>query len=158
MASNHSYTITFENNRSEKEAINYLLNLNDGFFNPSKESRKLLMEKYSIDPKFSKAFDLIKINGHQNVETAIEVEDLEQITFVELKTTKKKLVNNPLGFFFGATESEFRLASFLGDKYKFCFDSLHDESLSYSLKSLSEMEDLIMNKRIQYQINLKGRF
>ena len=68
---------------------------------------------------------------------------------------KKKLLNNPSKFFFGATQNEFDLADKLKDKYKFCFVSLHEESQSASFLTKDEMFEIIQNKRIQFQINLK---
>ena len=113
------------------------------------------MELLELDSKFKRAFDLILIEGHYNQESLIDLHKNDRITLVELKTTKKFLPNNPKGFFFGATENEFAIAKKLGNKYKFCFVSLHEDSRSYSLLSLSELNSRIQNKRIQYQINLK---
>ena len=154
MASKLSYTITLENNKSEKEAINFLIETNIEFLNPDKHGRKLIMEKLNIPNQFSRAFDLVMIKGRINSSESIELSNFDDVILVELKTTKKKLVNLPKGFFFGATESEFKLAKLLGDRYKFCFVSIHNESLSYSLLSLNELEKIIKTKRIQYQINL----
>lgn len=155
MASDKSYKITISNNKTEKEGIDFLISENPQFLNPDTESRKVIMELLNIDSRFKRAFDLIMIEGHYNQESLIELHKNDRITLVELKTTKKFLPNNPKGFFFGATENEFDIAKQLGDKYKFCFVSLHEESKSYSLLSLSEMNSIIQNKRIQYQINLK---
>lgn len=77
-----------------------------------------------------------------------------ELTLIELKTTQKKLINNPDGFFFGATENEFNLAQTLGMRYMFCFISLHAESAKYICLTLDELEPRIKTKRIQYQINL----
>lgn len=154
MASNQSYTITLENNKSEKEAIEYLLRSNSAFISPDKFSRKRLLELFNIDSKYARAFDLVLIKGHTNLEEVIELESLENVTFVELKTTKKKLPNLPKGFFFGATQSEFDVAELLGDKYLFCFVSLHPESMKYTLISLNELNKIIKSKRVQYQINI----
>lgn len=154
MASNHSYTITIDNNKSEKEALSYLISSDINFLNPDKESRKVIMEMLSIDKKYSRAFDLILIPGHTNLEQIISLNKTNEIILIELKTTKKKLLNNPKGFFFGATESEFTLAKQMGNKYKFCFVSLHPESESYVLLTLEELNLIIKTKRIQYQINL----
>lgn len=154
MANTHSYTITLDNNKSEKEALNYLIESNIEFLNPDKKSRKFIMEKLNIPNQFSRAFDLIMIKGRDNTSQSIELYDFEDIVLVELKTTKKKLPKLPKGFFFGATESEFKLARILKEKYKFCFVSIHEESLSYSLLTLDELEKIIKTKRIQYQINL----
>ena len=75
---------------------------------------------------------------------------------IELKTTKKPIYHPPHGFFFGATENEFSLARKLGKKFKFCFVSLHPETLGYRLLTLEELEPYILKKRIQYQVNLKN--
>lgn len=154
MASNQSYTITLENNKSEKEAIEFLMQSDSAFISPDKTSRKRLLEVFKISPKYSRAFDLLLIPGHTNLEEVIELETLENVTFVELKTTKKKLPNLPKGFFFGATQSEFDVAELLGDRYLFCFVSLHPETMKYVLISLNELNKIIRTKRIQYQINL----
>jgi hypothetical protein len=154
MASNKSYTITLNNNISEKEALKYLLESDENFINPDKESRKLVMELIGIDKRFSRSFDLILIPGKTNLSSIINLEKTDDIILVELKTTKKKLINLPSGFFFGATQNEFDLASILGDKYVFCFVSLHSESKGYKMLSLFELNKIIKTKRIQFQINL----
>lgn len=154
MANNHSYTITLDNNKSEKEALIFLIESDVNFLNPDKESRKIIMEMLDIDKKFARAFDLILIPGHTNLEQVIQLKKINEIILVELKTTKKKLINLPSGFFFGATESEFALARQLGEQYKFCFVSLHKESQKFVLLTLDELNKIIKTKRIQYQINL----
>jgi len=153
MASDKSYTITRNNNVTEKEAVAYLLSQDSDFILPDTESRKRLMEMFNIDSKFSRAFDLIYIKDSDN-NNSITVDDVDKIIFIELKTTKKFLPNNPSGFFFGATKNEFDLAEMLEEKYKFCFVCLHPNSLSYSLLTTKELESKIKTKRIQYQINL----
>jgi len=154
MASKKSYTITKSNNTTENEALFYLIKEDSDFILPDKDSRKKLMDMFNIDKCFSRAFDLVYIKDSGN-NNSITVKDKDDIIFIELKTTKKYLPNNPRGFFFGATKNEFDLAEQLGDKYRFCFVSLHEESLSYELLTLKELERLIKTKRIQYQINLK---
>jgi hypothetical protein len=88
------------------------------------------------------------------LEEIIEFNNPEEITLVELKTTKKKHNNLPNGFFFGATESEFSIAKQLGDAYMFCFVSLHEESKGFVMLTLDQLNKIIKTKRIQYQINL----
>lgn len=154
MAKPHSYVITKANNKTETEAIAYLLKCNPRFIHPDKEGRKRIMEKLGLDKSFARAFDLVIVGKHTNQETAIEALESEEVTLIELKTTKKKLLNNPNGFFFGATENEFKLARKLGDRYKFCFVSIHPESCSHALLTLEELEKIIKTKRVQHQINL----
>ena len=79
---------------------------------------------------------------------------LEDIIFVELKTTKKYLPENPKGFFFGATENEFKFGDILGYRFRFCFVCLNEKSPSFALQTIQELEQRIKNKRIQFQINL----
>lgn len=154
MAHTHSYTITLDNNVSEKEAINYLLKTDLNFINPDKESRKRILELIGIEKKYFKAYDLILIPGYTNLNEIIELENFDQITFIELKTTKKYLPDLPKGFFFGATQNEFNFAEKLGERFKFCFVSLHESSKTFKLITLTELEKIIRTKRIQYQINL----
>lgn len=153
MATPTSYTITRYNNKTEKEGLAYLLAENTNFILPSKKDREKLMEIFSIEKKYTRAFDLIYIkNAPKNGK--ITVKNKEKIIFVELKTTKKYLPNNPRNFFFGATKNEFDLATKLGDAYQFCFVCLHKDSRSYTLLTKTELEKNIRNKRVQYQINL----
>ena len=156
MGREHSYRITLDNNHSEKVAIQFLIDSDKNFINPDKESRKLIMELLGIEKRFSRAFDLVLIPGHTNIEKVIELNKTSEVILIELKTTKKKLENNPSGFFFGATENEFDLARKFEDKFRFCFVSLHPESKSYKLLTLKELNDIIKTKRVQYQINLKN--
>ncbi len=155
MASKQSYKITLNNNITEKEAIDYVMNEDKNLCNPSKESRIELLDVFNLPKSFSRAFDLIHTPQKAHGKNIINLDSKEDITFIELKTTKKALPNIPRGFFFGATENEFNLAEILGKQFLFCFVSLHPDTRSYSYKSLSELDSLIKTKRIQYQINLK---
>ena len=155
MASSVSYTITRENNATEKEGIGFVLEEDLNLINPTKEMRRKLMEDFDISNKFRRAFDLIWTPIKRNAEDSEIIVDKDTVRFVELKTTKKKLPDNPRGFFFGATENEFELAEILGERYRFCFVSLHPDSKSHAYLSLQELEAIIKNKRVQYQINLE---
>ena len=118
--------------------------------------KKELLNLLKIDHKFLQAFDLIYIYdmvGKIITEDFLQT-NLEDIILVELKTTKKYLPENPKGFFFGATENEFKFGNILGDKFRFCFVCLNEKSPSFALQTMQELELRIRNKRIQYQINL----
>lgn len=154
MASDHSYIITLSNNKTEKQAIDYLLSIDKRFLLPTKEGRKQLLNILGLDKKYARTFDLFILPGHTSDESEITLKDTANITLIELKTTQKYLPQNPKGFFFGATQNEFDLAEQLGEQYKFCFISLHPDSLNYSLLTAEELENMIRNKRIQYQVNL----
>ena len=157
MAGNHSFVITLSNNATEKEGVKHLLANTVGFFEIDRIAKKEILSLLNIDnKKYLQSFDLIYIPNLEKIkflENSIETY-LDEIILVELKTTKKFLPENPKGFFFGATENEFNFAKQLGLKFRFCFVSLHQDSLSCALLTLDELEAKIRNKRIQFQINL----
>lgn len=153
MASEHSYSITLSNNRTEKAAIDYVVASDSRFWVPSAGDRKHVLALMDLPPTFSRAFDLVLVEEDLGDASEVEVHNVDSVVLVELKTTRKFLPESPKGFFFGATENEFNLARALGDRYKFCFVCLHPDSLSYSLMSLEELEARIRTKRTQFQIN-----
>ncbi len=153
MASNKSYYLTRLNNKTEKDGIDYLVENDSCIWSVQGEDKKNLMDLFGINKRFNRSFDLIRIEGTDNSQK-LKLTDEIDITFIELKTTKKYLKDFPRGFFFGATENEFQLAKELGNKYKFCFVSLHENSQKHCYLSLEEVEKIIKTKRIQYQINL----
>ena len=152
MANPGSYTITLSNNRAEGEAFSYLAGEHPYFRLLSSVERKYVMERMGLAHSFRRAFDLVLLPS--KAKNALEKTDPKDWILIELKTTKKKLVKRPAGFFFGATENEFKLAVQLGDRYKFCFVSLHPESMGYTLLTYPEMLKLVRTQRTQYQINL----
>jgi hypothetical protein len=154
MALAHSYGATLKNNVTENEAVGFLLSQDDRFRVPTKDERKYILELLNLPPTYARAFDLLLFpTPHQG---SLDEAVLKDMILVELKTTKKRLPNNPDGFFFGATENEFQLARMLGDRFRFCFVSLHEETSSHVLLTLSDLESRIKTKRIQYQINLRA--
>jgi len=154
MASPRSYSITLENNKTENEAVAYVMAQDACFINPDKKSRKRIMEALGLNTRYARAFDLVRVKNTISSSGVIDVSRPEDLTLIELKTTQKKLLNNPRGFFFGATKNEFDLAEKLGSRYQFCFVSLHSESRSFKLLNLLELKSLIKAQRVQYQINL----
>lgn len=157
MASAHSYKITLSNNKTKREALDYLLMADESFLLPDLVGRKIIMEKLGLDKQYLRTFDLIKITGHTNKEIEIEAFNKEDVTLIEIKSTQKMLKNNPYGFFFGATANEFELAQKLGHAYRFCFVCLHPQAKSHVLLDLDEVNGMINNKRIQYQISFKSK-
>ncbi|MDI9864013.1 hypothetical protein QM480_06745 [Flectobacillus sp. DC10W] len=156
MSRKHSFTLTLSNNVTEKEGVNYLIENHTGFFKIDLSTKKKILDLLQIEHRFLQSFDMIYIPNLVGKEIdGDEIETyLEDMILVELKTTKKYLPNNPKGFFFGATENEFNFGEILGDKFRFCFVSLHEKGSSYALLTIEELDLIIRNKRIQYQINL----
>lgn len=151
-----SFTITRKNNETEKEGIQFMESLNEGFFFVDKDERKRILELLDQPKNFSRSFDMIQIPRLAGAKLSIESIEthINEITLIELKCTRALLPQNPKGFFFGATQNEFEFGERLGDKYRFCFVSLNPKSLSHALLSVPELERIIRTKRIQYQINL----
>lgn len=156
MSRKHSFILTLSNNVTEKEGVNYLIENHTGFFKIDLPIKKKILDLLRIEHRFLQSFDMIYIPnlvGKEINDDEIETY-LEDMILVELKTTKKYLPNNPKGFFFGATENEFNFGEILGDKFRFCFVSLHEKGSSFALLTIEELDLIIRNKRIQYQINL----
>jgi hypothetical protein len=156
MSNNYSFEITLSNNITEKDGIKHLIETSQGFFQVDKTSKKTILTLLNMESKYSRAFDLIYIPNLDGVsinDNHIKTH-IENLVLIELKTTKKFLPENPKGFFFGVTENELEFAKKLGNKFRFCFVSLHANSKSFVLLSLEELENIIRNKRIQFQINL----
>lgn len=156
MSRKHSFILTLSNNFTEKEGVNYLIDNSTGFFKIDLTTKKELLDLLKIDYRFLQAFDLIYVPDMigKIVDSDFLQTYIEDIIFVELKTTKKYLPENPKGFFFGATENEFNFGKILGDRFRFCFVSMNEKGSSFALQTIEELEIRIKNKRIQFQINL----
>ena len=156
MSRKHSFVLTLSNNVTEKEGVNYLIENTTGFFKIDLTTKKELLDLLKIEHRYLQSFDLIYVP--EMVGKIIDIEFvqtyLEDIIFVELKTTKKYLPENPKGFFFGATENEFNFGKILGSRFRFCFVSLNEKGSSFAFLTLEELEEKIKNRRIQFQINL----
>ncbi|WP_418603673.1 hypothetical protein [Hwangdonia sp.] len=156
MSRKHSFKLTLSNNVTEKQGINYLIEEQTGFFKIDKEMKRELLDRVNIPHSFLQSFDMVyipKLKGIAFEKDYIETH-LDEILFIELKTTKKYLPDNPKGFFFGATENEFNFGKLLGDRFRFCFVCLNEKSPSYAMLTIEELDKIIRNKRIQFQINL----
>lgn len=156
MAHEHSFGITLRNNHTENVGLQHLLDSEPEWFVPDSKSRRAILEALGLEKRFSRAFDLVWVKGRQRTaDEASMIVSPQNITLIELKTTRKRLPGNPSGFFFGATDNEFQLARRLGDAFRFCFVCLHPDTHSHKLVSYLDLETLIKVKRIQYQINLR---
>lgn len=130
MSRKHSFKLTLSNNVTEKEGIIYLIEQQTGFFKIDKEMKKELLDRVNIPHNFLQSFDMVyipRLKGIKFEKDYIETH-LDEILFVELKTTKKYLPDNPKGFFFGATENEFNFGKLLGNRFRFCFVCLNEKS------------------------------
>jgi len=151
-----SFTITRKNNATEKEGIQYMESLNQGFFFVNKDERQRILSLLDQPKNFSRSFDMIHIPRLAVEQLSLETIEthIDEVMLIELKCTRAFLPNNPKGFFFGATQNEFDFGERLGEKFRFCFVCLNAQSLSHALLSVPELEQIIRTRRIQYQINL----
>ena len=139
-----------KNLNTEKEGIVILRSLVDGFMVPDKDQRLYLYNILDIDyKKYSRSIDGVILH----VSSFEEVSTKEDFTLVEIKTTNSNSVKElPYGVFFGFTKNEEDLFKTI-DNYRLCI--VHTGLKKHILLNYKEYEDLIQNKRIQYQINFK---
>lgn len=85
----------------------------------------------------------------------------DELTLVEMKTTRKPIKGAALnGFFFGATERERAMARALGDRYRFAFVVLNEDNEFGRpfavLLPLDEVERRTREWRVQYQVSFRS--
>lgn len=161
MSREASYGKTKLNNVREDTALNVLLDSNASFQRPDSKARKRILELLGLSDYSPRAFDLIQTDVPLPTISAENVhEHLDAIRLIEVKATKADIPDDNLhGFFFGATDNEYRLAERLGDRYKFAFVVLPPKGRApfFVLLTLAEVVERTSSKRIQYQVNFKGR-
>lgn len=162
MSREASYGKTKLNNVSEDSALRVLLDSNAAFQRPDSATRRKILELLGLSDYSSRAFDLIQTDVPVPTITVDNVADhIDAIRLIEVKATKKRIPDENLhGFFFGATDNEYRLAERLGDRYKFAFVVLSpsgDRPPFFVPLSLKEVNERTSSKRIQYQVNFRGR-
>lgn len=158
MSREASYGKTKLNNAGEDTALQFILR-DPCFQRPNVKTRKLLLELLGVAGLSARAFDLIQTDVPAppiTVENAAE--HIQQIRLIEVKATKAAIKDENLhGFFFGATANEYNLAAAVGDRFRFAFVVMHPEKPFFVLLTLQEVESRTRTKRIQYQVNLKGK-
>lgn len=162
MSREASYGKTKLNNVKEDSALNVLLQKDAAFQRPDSKTRKRILELLGLSEYSARAFDLIQTDVPAPSITLVNVADyLDTISLIEVKATKASIEDENLhGFFFGATDNEYRLAAKLGARYKFAFVVLTpkgDGPPFFVLLTLDEVNARTKTKRIQYQVNLRGR-
>jgi hypothetical protein len=154
MAKPHSFTITLSNNRTESEGFEFVMRTSNDLFHPDSIGRKELLKTLGLKNGFLKAFDLVRVAGANRNDKILEIPNPQDVTLIELKTTKKHLPDNPYGFFFGATENEFNLAEAMGNRFNFAFVCLHPDCPSVKFMTLADLKPIIQKSRTQFQVNL----
>ena len=130
-----------------------------------KECRTRILRLLGIDLKERygpRSFDLIMTDLPVEPITIDNVQELiDAIRLVEMKTTRKAIKDEQLaGFFYGATENEYRLAERLGDRFLFAFVVLNRANRFgapfAALRTLKEIEAQTKSKRTQFQVSLRA--
>jgi hypothetical protein len=125
-------------------------------------AKQAVLDELGVEGSFGpQTFDAVMTSEPVESLSVDNVADhVEALTLLEMKTTKKPIKNANLnGFFFGATEREYELATHLGDRYRFAFVVL-SENNDYGqffavLIPLREVARRTRARRVQYQVNFK---
>lgn len=157
MAKAHSFKITLSNNVTESEGLDFVLKSSPDLVHPDVIGRKVLLNLLGLEASYLRAFDAVRIPGVKPSGDVLELDSPKGIILIGLKTTKKRLPDNPYGFFFGATENEFKLAKTLGKQFNFAFVCLHPDCPSVKFLTLQEIELLSKKQRVQFQINFHSK-
>jgi len=143
------------NKRVENSGLTYLLA--DGRFQAvDLATKRRIVELTEVRGSFGpQTFDAVMTNKPQAPITLANVDEMyPRLRLIEMKTTRKPIRNAQLnGFFFGATEREYEMATVLGDRYLFAFVVLNSNN-EYGrpfavLLPLSEVERRTRSRRIQ---------
>ena len=101
--------------------------------------------------KYSRSVDGIILN----VPNVDDIKNENDLTLVEIKTTKAKNITQlPYGAFFGITQNEEDLFK-ARNNFSLCI--VHSITEDYVLIDYDQYNSLIQNKRVQYQVNFKSK-
>jgi hypothetical protein len=141
-----------ENLKTEKEGIIILKKKIPNFLTLTEGERRFIYKKLGIDyKKYSRSVDGIILN----VPDVFDIKNENDLTLVEIKTTKAKNITQlPYGAFFGITQNEEDLFK-ARKNFRLCI--VHSETEDYVLIDYDEYTSLIQNKRVQYQVNFKSQ-
>jgi hypothetical protein len=130
---------------------------------PNLATKRRILELIGNSQGFGiQTFDAVMTPAPQPPITAENVDGLfPSLRLIEMKTTRKPIQNASLhGFFFGATEREYKMARALGEQYLFAFIVLNDAN-EYgkpfaALLTIDEVERRTLARRVQYQVNFRS--
>ena len=130
---------TSRNQSAERIAINTLLK-NPKFKELTAKEKNTLFVAYARKNKVvhKRAFDLIRISAKIDFSSEASImENIENITFIEVKSTKMSKDVNFSGQFFGLTMREMIMGQTYKNKYRFIFvDVTSENTLEMDLKKL----------------------
>ena len=141
-------------NELEEQAFKVLKRELPGFYVPDREEKRQNRSWLNISDHFRSSFDALVLN----VPSFQDIKKPSDFVLVDIKVTRNhlpKLSSDPRGFFFGMTENEEMLLKVFGQNAVLCLVSVNPESEGHFLADWDALQKLDMNKRIQYQINIR---
>lgn len=176
MSSPGDHEKSAKNRVTEKAGLAVLLADAKGRFQaPDTAAKKELLKHFGLGEDSAnygaQSFDAVYSDTPVPTLTAGNVAQFaERLHIVEMKTTKKPIPDSSLaGFFFGATEREYKLAEKLGDRFRFAFVVLNawadkketiPNAYGRPFAVLLTHDELVVRtqtKRVQFQVNLKSK-
>ncbi len=156
------FTKSLSNSRTQGQALSLLLS-DRRFQFVDRQAKLRILDLLPVSGAFGhQTFDAVMTGEPVELLTAVNVEaHMPALRLVEMKSTRKAIRNANLnGFFFGATEREYTMATALGDRYLFAFTVLNSEN-DYGrpfvvLLTLEQVEQRTSAKRLQYQVNFRS--
>jgi len=140
-----------------------LVLLDPRFQRPPSQVKALILELLDIKGDWTKkTFDLVMTSEPvppltENNATTY----LDDISLVEVKSTKKAIRNCGMsGFFFGSTQTQYLLAAAAGDRFRYAFVVLNSKNdyrrPFFALLTPKDVLEKTRSKRAQFQVNFKS--
>ena len=152
---------SLKNIQTEKAGLRYLLadpRIQKADMPTKQEILRLIRADGNFGPQ---TFDAVMTPIPMPPLTAATIEAVfPELRLIEMKTTRKPIKDASLnGFFFGATEREYELATLLGERFLFAFVVLNSQN-AYGhpfavLLPLSEVARRTRSRRTQYQVTFR---
>ncbi|MHA1251549.1 MAG: hypothetical protein ACTSRP_16275 [Candidatus Helarchaeota archaeon] len=147
---------TVDNIRTEKLAKAYLVNLNNGFHEVTKEIRLQIAEILIKDPKLKNSYDLIMLNEQKDSPIRyLSKNDLKNLKLIEVKSSTRNIPESLQGYYFSIQQREIDLAEKLPDRMIFAFVIFprNGSNPFYKLMTWEEIQKKAKKMRIQVNIN-----
>jgi len=133
------------------------------FQRPDLATKRRLLELLDVKGKWTaRTFDLIMTSADcEPINLDSVGRRLSEITLIEVKSTRAAIRDASLsGFFFGATETEYQLATALGNRFRYAFVVLNSKNIYgapfFVLLSHIQVESKTRTRRVQFQVNLRS--
>lgn len=131
----------FLGHQTAKKAVQILLELNQGFHEPSRVERNALLVGFAMHQRvlYGAAFDVVRLSEPVDLtDPAAIARSIDAIGIYEIKSTNRQTMDESLkGYFFNITAAELLVAQSLGSKFRFVF--VNTMTGNWQEKSLTEV-------------------